>query len=306
MNGQSIQGSQQFYKDIPVGLCHVDRDLQIVDINQWLADLSDHPANRLLGQKFGSLFSAIAEQVEPALRQVLESGTPIRDKMIHADAHSQAGIRRTFKTSFLPVQGEDDTIDGVSCVFDDVTESHSMPLVLTTLAEEIGLAITVWDKDLRLLVANEIAEQMLEFPVGTLVPGVTMECCFRILAERGEYGEGVNVDEQVRQRLDLARKFEPHFFERTCANGSVLEVRGAPMPDGGFVSIHFDITDRKRADNELRKNETRLREAQKVAQIGSFEGDIYSDKLWWSDELYRLFGLEPAHFSPTKDNVTPT
>ncbi|MCP4416378.1 MAG: PAS domain-containing protein, partial [Chloroflexi bacterium] len=44
-----------------------------------------------------------------------------------------------------------------------------------------------------------------------------------------------------------------------------------------------------------------MREAQKVAHIGSFRGDIYKDELWWSDELYHLFGLDSAQFIPTKD-----
>ncbi len=62
-----------------------------------------------------------------------------------------------------------------------------------------------------------------------------------------------------------------------------------------------DISKRKQAEINLRMSELRLREAQSVAQIGSFEGDIYNDELWWSDELFNLFGLKTNEFKITKD-----
>jgi PAS domain S-box-containing protein len=47
-----------------------------------------------------------------------------------------------------------------------------------------------------------------------------------------------------------------------------------------------------------------MREAQRDAHIGSFEGQIAHDDLWWSEELYCLFGLEASRFQPTKDRFS--
>ncbi len=50
----------------------------------------------------------------------------------------------------------------------------------------------------------------------------------------------------MRSRLELARKGETHIFERQRPNGTYLEIRGTPLPGGGFVTAHLDITERKR------------------------------------------------------------
>ena len=52
----------------------------------------------------------------------------------------------------------------------------------------------------------------------------------------------------------------------------------------------------KRAEEELRESEERLSKAQEVAKIGSWEMDITTEEAVWSDETYRLFGLEPQEF----------
>jgi len=56
------------------------------------------------------------------------------------------------------------------------------------------------------------------------------------------------------------------------------------------------------ANQKLRENEARLSKAQEVAKIGSWEMNIITGKAVWSDETYRLFGLEPQEFEITYEN----
>lgn len=66
-----------------------------------------------------------------------------------------------------------------------------------------------------------------------------------------------------------------------------------------YQSVGEDITERKRAEQALAISESRYREAQRVARIGSWELDLGSGRLWWSDECYRIFGIAPAAFGAT-------
>ncbi len=53
-----------------------------------------------------------------------------------------------------------------------------------------------------------------------------------------------------------------------------------------------DITERKRIENELRRSRENLARAQRIAGMGSFDRDIVADKAEWSDEMYRIMGIE--------------
>jgi len=62
-----------------------------------------------------------------------------------------------------------------------------------------------------------------------------------------------------------------------------------------------DITERKLAEEKLKRREAQLAETQRLAHIGSFEWDLATDRWTWSDELYRIFGLEPQSVIVNED-----
>jgi PAS domain S-box-containing protein len=80
--------------------------------------------------------------------------------------------------------------------------------------------------------------------------------------------------------------------------------RGVPAlnEDGSvreWVGACIDITERKRAEEALLASEHRLNRAQEVSHLGSWELDLRTNELTWSDEVYRIFGLEPQEFGAT-------
>lgn len=65
--------------------------------------------------------------------------------------------------------------------------------------------------------------------------------------------------------------------------------------------VFHDITQRKRQQQALQLSEARLLEAQRVGHLGNWEFYLSTNALWWSDEVYRIFGLSPQQFAATYD-----
>ncbi len=64
-----------------------------------------------------------------------------------------------------------------------------------------------------------------------------------------------------------------------------------------IYAVNFD--ELKKAEEALSENEKRLNRSQEIAHLGSWELDIVNNKLTWSDEVYRIFGLKPQEFGAT-------
>lgn len=77
-----------------------------------------------------------------------------------------------------------------------------------------------------------------------------------------------------------------------------FENRIYPSAEG--LTIYFlDITERKRAEQEMLQNQRMLSQAQRVAHVGSWEWDIAENRVTWSAELYRIYGVTPAQHAAT-------
>jgi len=95
-----------------------------------------------------------------------------------------------------------------------------------------------------------------------------------------------------------------------------FQMTATPLGDdgpGGIVVMHLDITDRVCHENELRASEAQQREssrqlgleharlvaAQRAAKVGSWEIDLASGGIIWSEETYRILEVDPAHAPPS-------
>ena len=124
----------------------------------------------------------------------------------------------------------------------------------------IQQALSIYDNDLRLVLCNRMFREMFQLPPELTAPGSTFDATIRYLVTRGEYGELPDIEAAVRERVDQARAFQPHYMERRRANGRVISVEGAPLPEGGWVTVYTDITQTKQQEALLRARSEELSE----------------------------------------------
>ncbi|WP_417600615.1 PAS-domain containing protein [Pararhodobacter oceanensis] len=122
----------------------------------------------------------------------------------------------------------------------------------------IQQALSIFDHDLRLAVCNARYQEMFELPDALVTPGACFEDTIRFLVERGEYGPQDDPEEAIRIRIEMARAFKPHYMERQRPNGRWVSVEGAPLTQGGWVSVYTDISEIKLQERLLRSRSEEL------------------------------------------------
>lgn len=121
-------------------------------------------------------------------------------------------------------------------------------LHLETTFRSMSDGIAVFDADMRLVAWNPQYLQLYDYPPYLIRAGMSFADIMRFNVERGDYGEG-DPEAQLAEIVDRARNLDPSRFEIDRVDGTSMEVRRAPMPDGGFVTTYTDVTERKQAED---------------------------------------------------------
>ncbi|NQU56302.1 MAG: diguanylate cyclase, partial [Rhodospirillales bacterium] len=275
---------------LPVGLAICDMDGKLTYVNEAYALMIGYSVEEALELTYWQVTPVEYEKQEgEQLASLTENGRygPYEKEYIHKDGH-----RILVRLSGVLIQenGQDMIWSSVEDItYGKTTEELSAKTgLLEATFENMADGISMVDGNLVMLAFNRRFLELLNFPLDQFQPGDPFESFIRYNAERGEYGPG-DVEEQVRERVDLAKQFKPHHFERTTPDGAVLEIRGQPMPGGGFVTHYSDISERKAAERAVQASEAKFRE---FAQISS-------DWFWEMDADLRF-----TYFSPRNKEIT--
>jgi len=168
-----------------------------------------------------------------------------------------ASAARTVLVSAL--KGAELRIEDVASIVGEASQvSRFNRDLLETTLENVAEGISVIDAESRLVAWNRRYAELFNYPDTLLRVGTPIEALIRYNAGLGRCGPG-DVEAHVAKRLAYFERGEPHVFERTRDDGSVIEMRVNPLPGGGYVASFSDITEHKRTERALRDSEANIR-----------------------------------------------
>jgi PAS domain S-box-containing protein len=279
------------------GFWLVDLDGRLRDVNETYARMSGYSRQELLTMEVSQLeLLETAEAAAAHIAKVVAAG----------DDRFESQHRRKDGSVFdVEVSVQASPIDGgrVVVFLRDVTGRKAADALLRSVMEAVdaaGDAVGISDAHGRHFYQNRAFSDLFEYPTaedldqaggGRAVvkdPSVAKEMYDAILNGRPWTGE-----------LEMVTKNGRVFtaFERANA---IKDQSGAVA---GLVGIISDISERQAAEERLRGSEAALKDAHRVARIGTWIWHPQTDELEWSPEMYKIFGIQQATFSGVLSDV---
>ena len=297
---------------LPQGVSVIDKDLRLILWNRRFHEVLDFPQSMVFRHaRFEDFIrlNATRGQYGPGdpKEQVQAIVARAREFMPHRFERQLPGGRTVLVEGFPFRSGG--VISGFVTTYTEITDDKRTEDQLTrqrdvmkTIIDNFPGAISLCDADLKMTAYNDQLMELLDFPRSLFAKGwVDFEDLVRFNVNRGEYGPG-DPEEQVRAMVARAHNFQAHRIERARPDGRWLEIRGTPIPSGGFVTSYIDITERKRIEAELvRSKEMAEARGEQVASLLdnsgqgflSFGGDLLVDAEC-SRACATMLGLSPA------------
>ena len=267
---------------VPIGVAVVDRDLRYVLVNEALATMNGRSPAEHAGRTIAEVLGADVP-VLPVVQQVLETGEAVVGLQAEAAAPHLPDVLRRFSSSFHPVR-EGDEVIGVVGVVVEVTEP---------------------EQGLEVLRASELRYR-------TLVEATTS------LVWQVRPGDAPHVDWQDRIHPDDRNRVSSAWmhavetksvFSQECRvltpDGGIrhVAVRAVPVVEGTtvreWIGSSTDITSARRTEEALQESEARLRLALVSGGTGTWDWDLATGRITWSEETAAIFGMTLEQFDGT-------
>ncbi len=242
------------------------------------------------------------ERLKRAVENALATGTPyeLDLEMVRPD-----GSKRWLIGRGEAVRDASGHVTQLRGTVQDITERKRAEAALRSSEERLRELVetaeaVVWEADaptLRITFMSQGVEKILGYPAEQWLqtPG------FWAAHLHPEDREGALACER-----EVTEKGKPCSVEyrMTAADGRVLWFRdfmhAVAGPEGKVERLRgvmVEISESKRAEEALRESELELREAHRLARLGNWSMDLKTGQATWSDEVYRMFGLDPSLLS---------
>lgn len=263
---QRLAELEDVYRNAPVGLCLLDRELRFRRINERLAEINGIPAAEHLGKTVRELMPQLADAVEPDMRHILATGEPKLNIEIVSETAAQPDVRRSWREQWLPVKDGDGRVTGLSIAVEETTARKEAEAALArerdllqAVLNSAGKAHLVYlDRDFNFVRVNETyaatcgyrPEEMIGKNHFALYPHAENADIFRRVRDTGKPFE-------VRDK-----PFEfPDQPERglTYWDWTLIPVKDGGGQVVGLIFSLFETTARVRVEEALRESEKKYR-----------------------------------------------
>jgi PAS domain S-box-containing protein len=285
-------------------------DGKIVSWNPGAERIYGYTAEEMLGLPISLLVPPDRSCEIPELLGQLRRGESL--KHYETTLVGKDGRRIEVSVTISPISDSTGAVVGASVIARDITEQKQAEAALRESEERFrNMADTA-----PVMIWISGADQGFTFFNKTWLDftGRTME------QELGNgWAEGLHPDDLDRCVANYSSSFDARSsfrmeYRLRRADGEYRWVldNGVPLYRGdqftGYIGSCIDITEQKLAQDQLRTSERRLIEAQRLAQVGSWERHFEGDAIYWSDEMFRILGLPvgpPLHFLTFLNSVHP-
>ena len=207
---------------------------------------------------------------------------------------------RDLSIAYFPIEGSDGVIDRVACVLQDVTErkqAEDAQRKLAALVENSSDFIGLASLDGDVFYINEAGRRLvgLDEEMETHIFDYVMPEDRAFVAESALpqiLSQGSWEGELRMRHLKTGARIPMH------VKGFLICEEGTERPLA-LATISRDITALKKAEGELRRSEAYLAQAERLSQTGSWALNTVTGELFWSEEHFRILGLDPKLRTPS-------
>ncbi len=299
------------------GVISTDEKGMVIQMNPVAEMLCGWKLTDALGKPLGEVFSIINAEtrqiVADPVQKVLERGE-IVGLANHTVLISRNGNEYQISDSAAPIKNKDGAITGVVLVFSDVSEKYIVQKMIkeseerySSLFENLEAGIVVHAPDTSIVLNNHRASELLGLSYDQMKGKVAFDPAWKFI---NEANEALPLDEYPVNRIKNSKKSIKNKvlgIHQPNKNEIVwVSVNGFPMMNnkGEIIEIvisFIDISIRKQVVSELVHSENELKKAQQLTHIGNFYIDLKTNKVSWTEELYKMYGFDPALPPPLLD-----
>jgi PAS domain S-box-containing protein len=300
-----------------VGITYVDQDLNFRAFNRRAAEILDLPPELMqLPRPMADFFRFNAQRGEYGPGDVEEQVASRLALVRRFEAHEFERTRPN--GAVVRIHGRPLPNGGFVTTYTDITvlrrresELNAHQRISEAALQGMDQGMIVVDADLRIVAFNRRFVDLFEFPEDFVHVGLSAIDLFRFNAQRGMYGPG-DVEAHVASRVASTKRPQPVRYERALPDGKVIEARGMPLPDGGFVTTYTDVT-------EVRRQAVAFQQAKEAAEdnakqlvntLGRFDAalenmtqglilyDAEERVLVWNRRYAEIFSFPPDFLKP--------